>query len=129
MNTTIKNNERTFLLNGDMGKSFVCNIEDFKKCWDEYEDKDNITVAHKWNGRFVKCSKKSIIDMMKAFSIDYSFLSNKPMTYKIVFNGRKLGAIGIFQDFKTTVKAFTREQASNKLYDNFEHITKVKFLN
>ena len=129
MNTTINNSERVFLLLGDMGKTFLCNIEDFKMCWDQFEDKDGIEVSDKWNGHFKKCSKKSVINMMKAFNIDYSFLSSKPTTYKVAFNGRKLGAIGIFINFNVKVQAFTRDEAKARLYNKYEHITQIKFLN
>jgi hypothetical protein len=129
MVTTINNNERVFLLLGDMCKTFICNIEDFKTCWDQFDDKDSIQISDKFNGRFQKCSKSSVVRMMKAFNIDYSFLSNKPTTYKIIFNGCKVGSIGKFYDIKTTVKAFSRTAAEMLLYNKFEHITAIKFLN
>jgi hypothetical protein len=127
--TTVNNEERVFLLLGDMGKTFVCNIEEFKKCWDQFEDKDGIEVSDKWNGRFKKCSKNSVVRMMQAIGIDYSFLSSKKTAYKVLFNGRTVGAIGKIYDIKTTVKAFSRDLAKQELYNNYEHITGLKFLN
>jgi hypothetical protein len=74
MITTIKNNERIFLLLGDMGQTLICNIEELEKCYNEFDDKDGLIIQHKWNGRFVKCSKKSIVDMLKSLNLNYSFL-------------------------------------------------------
>lgn len=74
MITTINNNERIFLLNGDMGQTLICNLKDLEKCVNEYSDKDGLKIQHKWNGRFVRCSKKSIIDMLKGMNLPYEFM-------------------------------------------------------
>ena len=47
--------------------------------------------------------------------------------YGIRFNGRENRAIGEFYTIEETVSANTREEAINKLYDKYEHITQIKF--
>jgi len=69
MNTVINNNQRIFLVTGDYNQSFICNIADLGKCCNEIQDKNSIKIQHKWNNRFVRCSKKSIIDMLKALDL------------------------------------------------------------
>jgi hypothetical protein len=44
------------------------------------------------------------------------------MIYLIKFNGRRKGAIGVFEDFEVQVEANSKKQALNKLYENYEHI-------
>ena len=74
MTTTINNNQRIFLITGDYNQSFICNIEDLERCVKEIEDKDSIKIQHKWNNRFVRCSKKSIVEMLKSLKLNYSFI-------------------------------------------------------
>jgi hypothetical protein len=71
---TINNNRRIFLVTGDMNQSFVCNIEDLESVYNWFADKDSVKIQHKWNGRFVRCSKKSIIDMLQSLNLNSSFL-------------------------------------------------------
>ena len=122
MKTTIDNNERIFLLTGDMGKALICNLKDLETCFNCFEDKDTVKIQHKWNNRFIKCSKKSIIDMLKAFKLDHGFISHE---YKFKFNGRKLNAIGKTYTIKHTVKALTYDNAIKKLYKSFQNITNL----
>lgn len=75
MKTTINNNMRIFLVTGDYNQSFICNIEDLEKCCNEIQDKNSIKIQHKWNNRFIKCSKKSIIDMLKSLDLNTSFIN------------------------------------------------------
>ncbi len=44
-------------------------------------------------------------------------------TYEIDFKGRKVGAIGVFETFRTQVFADDPEAAKLALYARFEHIT------
>ena len=122
MTTTIDNNQRIFMLTGDYNQSLICNLKDLEKCFNTFDDKDSIKIQHKWNGRFVRCTKKSIVDMLKAFKLDHGFISHE---YEFSFNGRKVGAIGKFYAIKHTVKAVNRKKAEQKLYDNFEHISNL----
>jgi hypothetical protein len=46
-------------------------------------------------------------------------------TYYLYFNGRKLGAIGKTYYILIKVKAESKEQAINEVYNNYEHITKL----
>ena len=48
--------------------------------------------------------------------------------YTIKFNGRLVGAIGIFQDFSVTVSAESQEQAILKLYDTHDHIRIIEVI-
>ncbi len=74
MKTTIDNNQRTFFLTGDFNTSLLCNIEDFEECYLSFDDKDSVKIQHKWNNRFVRCSRKSIVDMLKSLNLNYKFL-------------------------------------------------------
>lgn len=74
MITTINNSHRIFLISGDQNTSYVCNLEDLEKCFLTFDDVSSITIQHRWNGRFVRCSKKSIVDMLKAMDLNYKFL-------------------------------------------------------
>lgn len=48
------------------------------------------------------------------------------MRYRAEFNGRRVGAIGIMYDINTTCQGDNHEQAKLDLYNQFEHITKLK---
>jgi hypothetical protein len=122
MTTTIDNNQRVFLLTGDFNKSLICNLKDLEKCFNSFDDKDTVLIQHKWNNRFIKCSKKSIVDMLKAFKLDHGFISHE---YKFKFVGRKNTAIGKTYAIKHTVKALTYDKAIKQLYKSFEHITNL----
>lgn len=119
---TINNNHRIFLVTGDMNQSFVCNIEDLETVYNWFADKDNIVIQHKWNGRFVKCSKKSIVDMLQALNLSSSFITGGLTTYKIKFKGCKLGAIGKPVTQFLTISAPTFKEAALKMYETHEHI-------
>lgn len=43
-------------------------------------------------------------------------------TFECVFSARFIGAIGIWETFRSTVKAENAEMARLKLYDTYEHI-------
>jgi len=47
-------------------------------------------------------------------------------TYKATFNGRELGAIGIFYNISTTVEGENERQAELNLYNRYDHITRLK---
>jgi len=70
MTTIINNNMRIFLVTGDYNQSFICNIEQLEMCCNEIQDKGSIKIQHKWNNKFVRISKKSIIDMLKALNLN-----------------------------------------------------------
>ena len=74
MITTINNNQRIFLVTGDYNSSFLCNIQDLEKCCKEIQDKNSIKIQHKWNNKFVRCSKKSILEMLKSLDFNTSFI-------------------------------------------------------
>lgn len=42
--------------------------------------------------------------------------------YKVKFIGRRVGAIGAFVRFSTTIKADNEHEARLKLYEEYEHI-------
>ena len=70
MITTINNNMRIFLVTGDYNSSFICNIEQLEQCCNEIQDKNSIKIQHKWNNKFVKCSKLSIISMLESLNLN-----------------------------------------------------------
>lgn len=77
MITTIDNNQRIFLVTGDMSKGtpgILCNIQDLEKVYNSFDDKNSIRIQHKWNHRFVSCSTKSIVDMLKSLNLNHKFL-------------------------------------------------------
>ena len=50
------------------------------------------------------------------------------MKYICTFQGRTIGAIGIFQRFRVPVEADTEDAARLKLYDDYDHITQFRAL-
>jgi len=44
------------------------------------------------------------------------------MKYQVSFRGRRVGAIGVFQDFRIEVEADSPEEVERKLYEKYEHI-------
>ena len=42
MQTTIDNNQKVFLLTGDMGKTVFCNMADIPAAFNTFEDKDAV---------------------------------------------------------------------------------------
>lgn len=73
---TLNNAFRIFMITGDYNTCNLCNIEDFQRCYDAITDKSSIKITHKWNNRFIRCSKKSVIDMLKSLDLEYEFLIN-----------------------------------------------------
>lgn len=123
MKTTIDNNSRIFLLTGDMNKKFICNIEQLKECFNQFEDKDEISISHCYNNRFVKCSHKSIKDM--AYNMDL----NNPLgltDFKAKFTGRLDKAIGKTYKITFRAKADNIEDFFKLLYSKYDCITDLK---
>jgi hypothetical protein len=50
-------------------------------------------------------------------------------TYRIVFRARRIGALGIEQQWIREVEAETPEAAIIKLYDEFEHLRVISIIN
>jgi hypothetical protein len=74
MITTINNSHRIFLISGDQNTSYVCNLEDVEKIVLSFDDLSSVKFKHRWNGHFVRCSKKSVIELLKAMNLNYKFL-------------------------------------------------------
>ena len=49
-------------------------------------------------------------------------------TFRIIFNGRKTGAIGITYPIYKILDAENKEKAILSLYDEYEHIMNIKFI-
>ena len=49
-------------------------------------------------------------------------------TFRIMFNGRKSGAIGITYPIYKILDSENKEKAILSLYDEYEHITNIKFI-
>lgn len=63
MNTTIDNNQRIFLILGDMNRHVVRNLADLPKGIQSFDDQDSIKISHLWNNKFRHASKKMINQM------------------------------------------------------------------
>lgn len=50
------------------------------------------------------------------------------MIFKATFTGRERNAIGIFYEITAYVEANTPEEANLKLYDNYDHIFKLRMI-
>ena len=124
MKTTIKNNERIFLLTGDMGIHFICNIEEFRNCLNLFDDREEVKIQHLWNNRFVNCSKKSVVEMA------YSTVLHNPFrglyTVKCKFKGRLNGSIGKFYTIYKTIQVINISAVESVLYSEFDHIQELK---
>jgi len=72
MTTTLNNNERVFLLTGDMGKKVFCNLADIPKALKSFEDKSEVEIYHFWNApKIYKASKRLLNDMFKASGMKF----------------------------------------------------------
>jgi hypothetical protein len=71
MTTTINNDERVFLLTGDMGKKIFCNLSDIPKAVREFDDPSEIEIFHFWNLDKKRASKKLLNDMFKAAQMKF----------------------------------------------------------
>jgi hypothetical protein len=102
-----------------MGLKFICNIQDLKACFNQFKDKENVNISHCINGRFVKCSKKSIINM--AYSMDL----DNPLgltDFKAKFVGREATAIGKFYKITFKAKADNVDSFIELLYIKYSHL-------
>ena len=54
--------------------------------------------------------------------------SDSMKRYSITFNGRKVGAIGIFYTITAIRVATDKDNAILALYDEYEHITRAKVI-
>lgn len=75
MNTQINNNERVFLLTGDMGKKVFCNLADIPTALNSFDDKSEVEIYHFWNApKIYKASKRLLNDMFKAAGMKFRVL-------------------------------------------------------
>ena len=74
MKTTINNDERVFLLTGDMGRKVFCNLKDLPKAFKSFEDRDAVEINHFWNYKFTRASKKMINAMFKGAGMKFKLL-------------------------------------------------------
>ena len=71
METTINNNERVFMLTGDMGKKVFCNLADIPKAVKTFDDPSEITIYHFWNLAQRMASKKMLNGMFEAAQMKF----------------------------------------------------------
>jgi PII-like signaling protein len=50
----------------------------------------------------------------------------KTSKWNVSFNGRKVGAIGIFYDVEIIIEAIDENEVIEKLYEQYEHIKRLK---
>ena len=75
MNTQINNNERVFLLTGDMGKKVFCNLADIPNAIKSFDDPSEVEIYHFWNApKIYKASKRLLNDMFKAANMKFRVL-------------------------------------------------------
>ena len=74
MTTTIDNNQKVFLLTGDMGKTVFCNMHDIPAAFNSFEDKDEVTIYYFWNATRTHISRRKLNDWFKANQINFKFL-------------------------------------------------------
>ena len=68
---------------------------------------------------FTSNSKEALADSIA------ELMDDTKQTFYLYFNGRKLGAIGKTHYILIKVRAESKEQAINEVYNNYEHITKL----
>jgi len=74
MTTTIDNNQKVFLLTGDMGKTVFCNMHDIPAAFNSFEDKDAVKIYYFWNATRTHIGRKKLNEWFKANQINYKFL-------------------------------------------------------
>ena len=125
MQTIINNDQRIFLLTGDMGKHVICNIEEFKRAFNSFDDKYEVKIKHLWNQRFVSCSRKSVIDMSVSLGLSNPFKEFYNVT--VSFNGRKAGAIGKTYRIRDTFK-LSNAQDLTQVHEKYDHVSNLKVI-
>lgn len=73
MLTIIDNNQKVFLLTGDMGRTIFCNIDDIPAAFNSFEDKDAVKFYYFWNATKTHISRKKLNEWFKANQITYKF--------------------------------------------------------
>lgn len=71
MKTTIDNNQRVFLITGDMGQKVFCNLKDIPKALKTFQDKDGVNIQHLWNYSLKRASKKMLNNMFKGAGMKF----------------------------------------------------------
>ena len=132
MQTIINNNQRKFIVQSQgfgNQKDIFCNLKDIPNVLkSEFEKNEEFKVFEYWNRKLTRCSKKHINEMFEANQINFRI--GKPLYkhYTFSFNGRELGAQGIFKKWKHTVYENSVKNAELALYKEFEHITDLKLI-
>lgn len=73
MTTTIDNNQKVFLLTGDMGKTVFCNMHDIPAAFNSFDDKDAVKLYYFWNATRTHISRRKLSEWFKANQITYKF--------------------------------------------------------
>jgi len=67
--TTIKNNERVFILCGDMNRQIVCNIRNIGYALKQFDDIDSVKIFHIFNCQMKRATKKMLNNMIDSYNL------------------------------------------------------------
>lgn len=73
MQTSIDNNQKVFLLMGDMWETVFCNMSDIPAAFNSFEDKDAVKFYYFWNATRTHISRRKLTDWFKANQITFKF--------------------------------------------------------
>ena len=71
MKTQIDNNQKVFMLTGDMNSKVFCNIKDIPKAFNSFDDKDSVKIYFFWNNRPKRIFKTKLNEWFNAHRINY----------------------------------------------------------
>lgn len=75
MKTTINNNQKIFMLTGDMNKSIFCNLKDVPSSFNSFDNKDDVKIFFFWNNKMKRVYKTKLNTWFKSNQIKALFLS------------------------------------------------------
>lgn len=73
MTTTIDNNQKVFMLYGDMNTKLFCNLKDLPECFNYFDDRDEVKIYTFWNFEKKRVSKKQVGEWLAANQIEATF--------------------------------------------------------
>ena len=75
MTTTIKNNQKVFMLRGTgwCSDQYFCNMADIVKCAKQFGTNQPYKIFHFWDGKQTGITRKKLIEWMEANQLDASY--------------------------------------------------------
>lgn len=74
MTTTIDNNQKIFMLQGDMGRTVFCNLADVPAAFNSFDDRDAVEIYYFWNYAKKRIRKTQLNTWFKANQINAKLL-------------------------------------------------------